>query len=214
MTNYLNARELKDQTSLVDLLAKLGFHPVKKSGQAHYYRSMLRSSDTSTSFSVNEDLGFWFDRGMGKGGNIIDFGLAYWPQLTFHEVVGKIRDACALEITQKQGRPRRPVKVPHYIVQELKDIGTHPAITDYLKRRGLFEIAARHLKEIYYNVEDQKGERKKFFAAGWQNENGSWEVRNKYFKGCLGNKAISFIQGHAKEVAVFEGYPELFKLAG
>ena len=44
------------------------------------------------------------------------------------------------------------------------------------------------------------------FAAGWLNEAGGWEVRNKYFKGCLGQKAISFIPGHQKELCVFEGY--------
>ncbi|RYG53165.1 MAG: hypothetical protein EOO01_05085 [Chitinophagaceae bacterium] len=59
---------------------------------------------------------------------------------------------------------------------------------------------------MYYYVEDQKGLKKHFFAAGWQNENGGWEVRNKYFKGCLRHKGVSFIDAHKKNLAVFEGY--------
>ena len=38
------------------------------------------------------------------------------------------------------------------------------------------------------------------------NVTGSWEVRNKYFKGCLGQKAISIIPGDHKSAAVFEGF--------
>lgn len=215
MTNYLNARELKDQASLVDLLTKLGFHPVKKAGTEHIYRSMLRDSDTKPSFCVNDELGVWFDHGTGKGGNIIDFGLAFWKQLTFNQVVEKIQDVCAIELNARSTRPRKAVKTPHYIkavktphyiIEEVKGIGTHPVITEYLKNRGVFEIALASMNEVYYYVQDQKGERKYFFAAGWQNENGSWEVRHKYFKGCLGHKGISFIQGDKKNLAVFEGY--------
>ena len=55
-------------------------------------------------------------------------------------------------------------------------------------------------------MEDEKKLRKHFFAAGWQNEQGAWEVRNPYFKGCMGHKAITFIPGCDDRVAIFEGY--------
>jgi hypothetical protein len=206
MNNFLNAKELKEQASLVNLLARLGFQPVKKSTREHLYRSMLRDSDTKPSFSVNDELGVWFDHGTLKGGNIIDFGLAYWKQFSFNEVVEKIQEICAVTPNNRITRPRSPVKIPHYIIEEIKDLGTHPAITAYIKSRGIFEIAIDRMNEVYYYVEDDKGQRKHFFAAGWQNENGSWEVRNKYFKGCLGHKGITFIPGHKKNLTVFEGY--------
>lgn len=38
------------------------------------------------------------------------------------------------------------------------------------------------------------------------NELGGWEVRNKYFKGCLGKKAITLIPRNAKKLTVFEGF--------
>jgi len=207
MSEFIDAKEIKEQASIVGLLANLGYKPVRKSGKEHIYHSMLRDDDNNPSFTVDDTLGVWFDHGTRKGGNIIDFGLAYWKSLTFNEVVGKLREVCALTPTAKTvTRPRRPVKIPHYIIEEIKDLGTHPAITDYLEARGVFHIGKATMSEIYYYVEDQKGLKKHFFAAGWQNENGGWEVRNKYFKGCLGHKAITFIEENKKNVALFEGY--------
>jgi hypothetical protein len=207
MSVLLTAKELKDQASLVDFLARLGYHPVKKYRREKLYLSMLRENDTKPSFSVNDELGVWFDYGTRKGGNIVDLGLAMWGHLSFGEVIQKIQMVCDVNISDKKPvRPRISVKVPNYIVIETKPIGTHPAITEYLKRRQIFEQARDILQEIYYFVQDQKGDRKNFYAAGWKNEKNAWEVRNKYFKGCLGNKAISFIQGHSKKAVVFEGF--------
>src|ERR1700744_2894311 len=205
--NLLTAKELKEQASIVDLLDRLGFRPVPKRGREKMYVSMLRDNDSQPSLSVNDELGVWFDHGTGKGGNIIDFGLAYWKNLKFNEVVAKLQDTCSISPgEQRVSRPRRAVRLPNYIVHEVKSIGTHPAITNYLKSRGIFDVARKCLSEVYYYFEDDKGNRKHFFAAGWQNENAGWEVRNKYFKGCMGHKAITFIQGHSKKAVVFEGF--------
>ncbi|SEO09811.1 Toprim-like [Mucilaginibacter gossypiicola] len=209
MTEILNAKQLKDRASLVDLLANLGYSPARKSGKELMYRSMLRDDDINPSFAVDDAIGGWYDHGTGKGGNIIDFGLKYWPLLTFKEVVSKINEVLTGSIQPvsdhriKRARVRR--KVPYFIVSEIKSIGTHPAISNYLKGRGVFEVGAGLLFEVYYYVDGVQPQ-KEFFAAGWQNENGSWEVRNRYFKGCVGTKGISFIAGDEKKLAVFEGF--------
>jgi hypothetical protein len=206
MSKLLTARELKEQASLVDLLSRLGFQPVPKRGREKMYISMLRNNDTNPSFSVNDDLGVWFDHGAGKGGNIIDFGLAYWKHLGFNEVVKKIQDVCSLDVVAPRVlRPRKPVKVSH-VVEKVRPLGAHPAITDYLKGRGVFEIAKFYLSEVFYFVEDENDVRKHYFAAGWLNEHNSWEVRNRYFKGCIGHKGITYIPGHPKKAALFEGF--------
>lgn len=206
MSEHFNAETLRRDTSLVDLLARLGYQPVKSSGREQMYHSMLRDSDTRPSFAVNDDLGVWFDHGTGKGGNIIDFGLAYWPGLGFKEVVEKLGGITALPAEPRKLRPRRPVRVPNYVVEDIRELGGNNVISQYLRERRVLEAAQSRLKEIYYFVEDQKGLKKHFFGAGWQNQNGGWEVRNRYFKGCLGRKAISFIQGHPKDLVVFEGF--------
>ena len=206
MAQLLKAKELKEQASIVELLSRLGHEPVKKFGKEYMYRSMLRNGDNDPSFSVDDKIGAWYDHGNGKGGNIIDLGIAYWPELNFNEVVEKIQTACDITPVQREHRPRLPVKVRSYVIDNLRPVGTHPAITGYLQGRGIFEKAKQQMHEVYYSIKDNKGGQKQFFAAGWKNETGSWEVRNKYFKGCLGKKAISFIAGDPKKVAVFEGF--------
>ncbi|WP_345952973.1 hypothetical protein [Mucilaginibacter sp. PAMB04168] len=212
MSNLLNAQELKQQASLVTLLRHLGYEPIPHRGKENMYNSMLREGDRVPSFCVNDDLGVWFDHGTGKGGNIIDFGLAYWKDLGFKEVVHKIQQVLSIKPVEPHSaaltgsRPRSAVQIPNYVVEQIKPIGTHPAITGYLKSRGVWDVGKKCLSEVYYYVEDSKGIRKHFFAAGWQNEMSGWEVRNKYFKGCLGSKAITFISGHEKKAVVFEGF--------
>jgi len=212
MNNLLSAADIKEQVSLVELLSRLGFEPVRRSGKELLFLSMLRESDTKPSFAVNEQLNVWFDHGSGKGGNIVDFGVAFWPLTAFVDVLHKIKATVQQEIVPNDpikgnvSRKRMPVKIPHYEVEEVKNIGSNAAIIWYIKERGIGQIAQEKLKEVYYFVEDQKKLKKHFFAAGWQNELGGWEVRNKYFKGCLGHKAITFIPGTADRLLVFEGY--------
>jgi hypothetical protein len=43
MPNYIDVATLKD-ISIVDFLARLGHHPVRKTGKEHFYHSMLREN--------------------------------------------------------------------------------------------------------------------------------------------------------------------------
>jgi hypothetical protein len=202
----LSANQIKEQVSLVDLLSRLGFRPLRSAGRELLYISMIRDNDTKPSFTVNEQLGVWYDHGLGKGGNIIDFGLAFW-QIPIGDVLEKILQITNLPLLPVIGaRKRSPVKIPHYQIENIKELNNNPSITNYLRSRCIWETAQGRLKEVYYYVEDQKKLRKYFYAAGWQNELGAWEVRNPYFKGCLGHKAISMIPGDETRLSVFEGY--------
>lgn len=210
MSNVLNVADVKEQVSLVSLLERLGFEPCRRSGKETLYLSMLRDNDTKPSFAVNEELNVWYDHGMGKGGTLIDFGQLYWG-LTFRETLLKIQSVCELSfipVPKDYLRPRRrhATRLPHYQIEDIKDMGNNYLITEYLQERGIWPVAKDNLKEIYYYVEDEKKLRKYFFAAGWQNELGSWEVRNRYFKGCLGHKGMTFVTGDPTRLVVFEGY--------
>jgi len=207
-TSKLNASEIKQQVSLVDLLTSLGHEPTKHAGRELIYISMLRDSDTKPSFSVNKELNVWYDHGTAKGGNVIDFAMAYW-KLTFIEALKKIASVSNFSLSTIPHTERRvrkhATKLPHYCVEDVMPLGSNPVITEYINSRGIWEVAKNHLQEVYYYVEDEQKNRKQFFAAGWQNELGSWEVRNLYFKGCLGHKAITFISRDETKIAVFEG---------
>jgi len=217
MTAFLDANQIKDQVSLLNLLKNLGHNPVKTSGQEYFYLSMFREERTP-SLCVNDSLGVWFDHGGPgisgiKGGNVIDFGLAYWYPSTFVEVLFKLKDISSLELLHvsdpeklSSRREKIATKLPNYKIEAIRELGNNYAITDYLQYRGIWGVADEHLSEVYYFVQDDKNKRKNFFASGWVNENGGWEVRNKYFKGCLGHKGMSFFEKDPSKLCVFEGY--------
>jgi hypothetical protein len=86
-------------------------------------------------------------------------------------------------------------------VLEVKPV-YHYALKEYLKERCInAEIGYKYLREIKYKVED-----KEYFALGFANRAGGWEIRSSIFKGCIGSKDISVIETGSKSVSIFEGY--------
>src|SRR5215218_7399913 len=72
---HFSIQEAK-QIDIVDYLEKLGHQPQKIRNNDYWYLSPLRDENTP-SFKVNRKLNAWYDHGIGKGGNIIDFGILY-----------------------------------------------------------------------------------------------------------------------------------------
>lgn len=81
---------------------------------------------------------------------------------------------------------------------------THSSLLEYLKERCIdTDIANRHCKEVYYRVNN-----KSYFALGFKNDSGGYELRNKYFKGCT-NKDVTFytcIDNKSDTCVIFEGF--------
>ena len=67
----MNIQEAKSIV-LADYLQSLGITPCKKQGANLWYYSPFRE-ETEPSFKVNTARNEWYDFGLGKGGNIIDF---------------------------------------------------------------------------------------------------------------------------------------------
>ncbi|MGJ1363215.1 toprim domain-containing protein [Sphingobacterium spiritivorum] len=221
MAIRINAEQIKDQVPMVDLLARLGHAPAYRTGKELFYTSMLREEKTP-SLCVNEHMDVWYDHGGPnrsgiKGGNVIDFGLAYWHPATFPEVLEKISSIMAMPVqtsAQELGRQKRPrqqaTRIANYRIETVKELNTHPVITRYLQSRGIWEAAQGRLSEVYYCITGGPKQGRQFFSAGWQNEAGGWELRNRIgdrdFKSCLGRKAISLIPGSPGNLSLFEGY--------
>jgi DNA primase len=64
------------EMDLVDYLSSLGYQPAKIRSADYWYLSPLREERTP-SFKVNRKLNCWYDHGLGKGGNLMDFGIPY-----------------------------------------------------------------------------------------------------------------------------------------
>ncbi|WP_260455346.1 toprim domain-containing protein, partial [Parabacteroides merdae] len=82
---------------------------------------------------------------------------------------------------------------------------TSPALLAYLQERGInTALAKRECKEARFTHNG-----KRYFAIAFPNISGGYEIRNRYFKGCIAPKEISHIRQSGKPRSacyVFEGF--------
>ena len=75
-------------------------------------------------------------------------------------------------------------------------------IREYLAHRGIVPgIAAAYCREVRYQVRSRC-----FFAIGFQNDCGGWELRSERFKGGSSPKHITTIDNRSDTVIAFEGF--------
>ena len=79
---------------------------------------------------------------------------------------------------------------------------------EYLTSRNLdITRSKKYVKQIKYKVNE-----KEYFGIAFKSSKG-FEVRNKYFKGCFGEKSTSFIKGeNSKEISIFEGFIDFLSI--
>ena len=172
---------------IADYLQSLGYNPVKQQGKSLWYKSPFRE-ETEASFKVNTELNQWYDFGTGKGGNIIAlaqelYGSDYVPYL-----LGKIAEQ-APHVRPVSFSFRQQASEPSFQHLEVREL-THPALLRYLQERGInTALAQAECKELHF-VHNGKP----YFAIGFPNVAGGYEVRNRFFKGCIAPKDISHIR--------------------
>lgn len=77
-----------------------------------------------------------------------------------------------------------------------------PALIHYLGQRKIpVELAQVYCREVQYALYDRQ-----YYAIGFSNNAGGYELRNPYFKGSSSPKGISFFDNGALQVTVFEGF--------
>lgn len=205
--NIHDAKEIP----IADILTRLHIQPKKTSHGKLLYLSPVRDEKTP-SFWLYLKTNRWHDYGDGRGGDPIDFARAY---LKYTKEADTTSDALRwlknmgtgpYEFTPIHKEPSvrdEPAGLTLKAAKPLQHIG----LVHYLGKRGIpLEIARQHLKEIH--VRNQRTD-KSFFALGFPNEEGGFELRNPFFKGCLGSKSISFIRGREPKpeaIHLFEGF--------
>lgn len=204
----MNIATIKQQISLSEFLGKLGYSPIKKSGGESFYLSPIRDSDTVPSFTVNDRKGKWFDHGEGIGGNIIDLAMLIYKENSVKSVLLHINLLFSDGFVGQNSLVNLPENLKtnkSYEITSIGELGQNRFLSNYLISRGISCLPSPLLKEVYYNLKQPEGHLKSYYAIGWQNDKGGWEIRNKYIKACLGKKAFSLIPGSGSEIAVFEG---------
>ncbi|WP_233207851.1 hypothetical protein [Siphonobacter sp. BAB-5405] len=92
-----------------------------------------------------------------------------------------------------QGNEKRHQREDAPLVFKKAGLIEHLGLIRYLEKQGIpLAVAQQHLKQVYIL---HKKTRKHLFVLGFDNEEGGYELRNPFFKGCLRPKALSFIRG-------------------
>lgn len=201
-----------EQANAIDLsiiLRIIGCLPTRQCGAEYWYCSPFRKERTP-SFHVNLRKNVWFDFGESRGGTVVDFICAW---LDFSKEDHTVTDALRwIDNMQEKGPLEaysREDLVNYGVTLELKKTGAlqNAAFINYLHSRGIpLSCARKYLREAHIH----NGNTGKIFQAlAFRNENGGFELRNKFFKGCIAPKGISFIRGKKilpEEIHVFEGF--------
>ena len=191
------------QVSIVDYLAQTGYEPKLIKGVNYWYCSPLRS-ELTPSFKVNAERNQWYDFATGDHGDIIDLVCALQHCSTAEAMrrlaaLKGVRLAPSFSFGGTTPVRSQAPSMELIGVQAVK----HPKLLLYLSERGLQPSdVSPFLSEVYYRVSE-----KCFFALGFPNDAGGWELRNPYFKGCFAPKAISTIKGtDSHKLQLFEGF--------
>jgi hypothetical protein len=203
------------QINLVDYLAALGHYPKKIKNSDYWFLSPLREEKTP-SFKVNRNMNAWYDHGIGKGGNLVDFGVLYFkcsvsnflehlseyqnPSISlFHHPFPALNlPASAPSSADEKKEPLNEGKIIILEARPLSEI----SLLQYLEKRHIpLGIAEKFCKEVDFLLYG-----KTRTVIGFQNNAGGYELRSADFKGSSSPKGVTFFEHNKEQVNVFEGF--------
>lgn len=153
-----------------------------------------------TILKVNQSRNEWYDFGLGKGGDIVSLAM----QMHGTDSVSYVLNA--IESNTPNIKPLSFSFRQRESFDSFEDITVKPlentALLRFLAERQIpASLAGQACQEVYY-----KHNGKPYFAIAFGNEQGGYELRNKYFKGCFAPKAVTAINNGATSCCLFEGF--------
>lgn len=188
---------------IADYLHSLGYSPVKQQGVNLWYKSPFRE-ENEPSFKVNTEREQWFDFGLGKGGNIITLAAHLYATESVPYILKRIEEQTPHVRPVSFSFHRQSATEPSFQQLDIVQLFS-PALLSYLQERGInTALAKRECREAHFTNNG-----KRYFAIAFPNISGGYEIRNRYFKGCIAPKEISHIRQSGeprKACYVFEGF--------
>lgn len=190
--------------SIRDYLKNQGIHPVKEYSTYALYKSPFRDEKTA-SLKVDYKTNLWCDFGSGEGGSIIDLVMKM-QQCSF---------LIAKQILQKENQSfsfQRENSISNKTEKSLSVTAIQPLenlkLLQFLQNRKInLDLAKAFCKEIHYQIGSRN-----YFALGFPNDTGGYELRNSQFKGCIPPKEITTFDRQTATVHLFEGFMDYLSL--
>lgn len=198
------------QAKLIDLLFFLeneGYRPSKVRGNIYWFHSPIHM-DKTPSFKVDCSRNEWYDFGLSFGGDIIDLVKEIYHVSNTSEALAildpKTKPLLNCMYHSKEAPPRRQDS------DQMRNIEfralNHQALLSYMMKRKIdYRLSRVYCCEVHYELRN-----KHFFGIAFQNRSGGYEIRNPYFKGCIGHKDITIVRQKKdtvqEHVLLFEGF--------
>ncbi len=199
LTKLLQMINYKD-CSIKTYLARKGIHPTRERGESGFYLSPLRTERTP-SFSVNFRLNLWYDHGVGEGGNIVEL-VKQMERCDLREALSYLGDE---SIVSTWSRPAVAPPAPPLLTIDSYAELTDRRLLGYLKSRRIdLSIAQSYCHQVNYTIGNNH-----YFAIGFRNNEGGWELRNNFFKGSSSPKAPTFVDRGSELCILFEGFVDM-----
>ncbi|MHC5200785.1 toprim domain-containing protein [Myroides sp. LJL119] len=190
--------------SLGSILDKIGGIRMKQNSRELWYKSPFRKEVTA-SFKIDLVKNVWFDHGEGVGGNVLDLVMRY-NQCNLKQAL-KFLASDSFSFHQPIFLEHISEEVKNYEIKAIKPL-TNIKLFNYIHSRCIdVGLAKKYCIEVHYCLNGRL-----FYAIGFKNVLGGYELRSKYFKGCLVAKSYSWICNSRKKVVVLEGWTDFLSL--
>lgn len=226
-------KETARSIPITDVCQALGLTWEKDSGGNAYFKSPKVPDQRTGSLSISASKSVWHDYATAESGDSIslvqyvrgtDFhGAMQWfeENFSFCETETQRSRSSAKPYTHNTNTTKTngtglftspagsaqgaPNAVPQGLeIIETRELYSYP-LKNYLSSRGIPpNVAVPYVKEIRYSNAG-----KEFYAVGFPNDAGGYELRSGSFKGAIAPKEVSFIHGSIsgpKYLTVFEGF--------
>jgi hypothetical protein len=196
--------EIRDM-DIMSFLAEYGYKPVKENDHKAWYLSPIREGESKPSFYVIIGSNRWVDMGLdGRSHSIIDL-VCSMESVDVRGAINILKSKSGIKKFEHKEISKEPL---------ISVIDTKPVENSYLKEY-LTErcISKKHwglveeCKFKFKQKELKEGEADKtYFAIGFKNDSGGYELRNKFQKLATSPKDVTTITGTINELSIFEGF--------
>jgi hypothetical protein len=177
----------------------MGYLPQKISGYDLWFLSPFTTEKTP-SFKINQRINRWYCHSSGFGGNTLDF-VVKKSGCSISEALTYLKDFDVFFSFHQQENNFEITEEKKYSITSVSKIKSY-ALIEYLSHRRIRNSEViNKLSQVNYEING-----KSFYAIGFKNDRGGWEIRNKYVKICLNQKDITLIKNNSNKLLVFEGF--------
>lgn len=178
----MTIEEIRDIPIAV-FLARMGYEPARRRGDEYWYLAPYREERTA-SFQLNVRKDIWHDFGTGQGGDIFTLAGEFIGSGDFKaqaRFITGIWGGLAPEhkTVFRSGENDREDSHRQESFTKVQSGPLHNRVLlRYLAERGISgDVAMPNCKEIRYTLHG-----KRYFAIGFRNVSGGYEVRNRFLR--------------------------------